>query len=687
MDPDGGEPRLVTILSANVVDSSRRMAEGETAAIPTLNMYREEIEALVRSQRGRLIDFTGNGFLAEFSTVLDALRCAVEIQRVVRVKNAGLPEERRMEFRIGIHLGNVRVDGERISGDGVDIAARLGELAEPGGICVSEEVYRLVEDQPGVEAAPLGEREFEHVDRPVSVFEITSGPAGGPAGPGPETGPSALPGSWALFLAVLVLVLVVVGGVRWWAGRIRIPVPAPIESLAVLPLENLSGDPSQEYLADGMTEALIGDLARIGSLRVISRTSVMQYKDARQPLAEVARDLNVDAVVEGAVTREGDRVRIDAKLTDTRNDRRLWTHRYDRDLRDILALQGEVARTIARKISIRLTPDEEDRLSRARQVRSDTHEAYLKGRHHLSRRTVESLRKAIQYFERAIKSDPEYAAAHAGVADSYLLLAVYGVRPREVMPSARAAAVRALELDDTLAEAHASLAAVRLWYEWNLLEAEKGFKRAIALNPSYATTRQWYSNLLIYTGRIEEGLAEARRAQELDPRSPMANTALGIVYYYHRWYDQATERFQAALEMDLDFLPAHLWLGFAYAQRSMYGEAIEEFREAMELRTGYAGLGYVYALQGSQEEALAIEQGLWRRSRLQYVSPAAFVRLYMALGEAEHALDWMEEAYDERDLWLLPVLTIDPAFDPLRSHPRFQEFARSVGFPPAEPGG
>jgi TolB-like protein/Flp pilus assembly protein TadD len=658
----------------DIVGYTALMGESEEKAVRVRERHRALVNQLVAQFNGEWIEETGDESLSSFPSALDAVSCALAIQ-------AALEDDPELSIRIGIHLGDVIFEGDRVYGDGVNVASRIRPLAEPGGICVSGEVYQSVKNQPGIEASPLGERELKNVDHRVPVFTIRNAPAQGGAGRSPETRASAIARKWVTLVAALALILLFVGGVRWWASSVQMTPPERIRSLAVLPLENLSGDSEQEYFADGMTEALIGDLAQISSLRVISRTSVMQYKGAPKALPEIAKDLKVDAVVEGTVIREGDRVRITAQLIDARDDRHLWAQHYDRDLRNILALQSEVARAVANEIAIQLAPDEQDRLSRVRKVRPETHEAYLKGRYYANRRTVEDLRRAIGYFERAAESDAEYAPAHAGLADAYWLLAVYGARPREVMPSAKAAALRAIELDDTLAEAHASLAAVLLWYEWDFLEAEKGFKRAIELRPSYAPSHQWYSSLLMYLDRSEEGFAEIGRSLEFDPLSLIAHANLGIYYYCDRRYDEATKQLRATLDMGPHFVPAHLWLGYSYAHRSMFDEGMVEFRKATDMDLGRAGIGYTYALRGQKEQALNVAEQLWRRSRKQYVSPTAFVYLYAALGDADQALDWLEIAYDERDPWLLQALTIDPAFDSLRSDPRFQEIGRSVGVP------
>ena len=337
---------------------------------------------------------------------------------------------------------------------------------------------------------------------------------------------------WAAACVVAVatgVLLLDVGGLR---DRLVGESAPRIDSIAVLPLENLSGDPEQEYFADGMTDALIADLAKIGALKVISRTSVMQYKGARKPLPEIAHELSVDGVVEGSVLREGDRVRITVQLIEAATDQHLWTERYERELTSILALQGEVARAIASKIEVTVSPEEEVRLASARPVAPEVHEAYLKGRYYWNKRTEDGMKRGLEYFQQAINDDPEYAPPYVGLADSFNMIAFYSnAPPMEVYPKAKAAALKALEIDDTIAEAHASLAAAQAG-EWDWLAAEREFQRAIELNPSYALGHQWYAGLYLNAvGRLDEATAEFKRAQ-LDPLSLIIGAAGGFLFYY-----------------------------------------------------------------------------------------------------------------------------------------------------------
>jgi len=493
--------------------------------------------------------------------------------------------------------------------------------------------------------------------------------------------------SLGLFLVALLVVLVATnaGGLR---GRLRGRATGPrIESLAVLPLENLSRDPEQEYFADGMTEALIANLGKIGALRVISRTSVMQYKAVRRPLPEIARELNVDVVVEGSVLRVGDRVRITAQLIHAATDRRLWSEIYERDLRDVLALQSEVAQAIAHGIQIKVAPTEQARLASARPVNRKAYEAYLQGRYYWNKRTEQEVKKGIEHFQKAIDEDPAYAPAYAGLADCYNLLGTVMVGaqpPAETRRQAAAAATKALQIDSSLAEAHASLAYVR-HYDWDWTAAEQGFKRAIDLNPSYATAHLWFAQYLAATGRLEEALAEVNRARELDPLSLNINTNVGWMLHFARRYDQAIQQYRRALEIDPNFAQAHGRLGGTYLQESMFDQAIAELESAVTLSgSSPAAVGFLahaYAMSGRRAEAEKLLNELTQLSKQRYVSPTAIAVVHIGLGDWDQAFEWLEKAYRERSNSMV-YLRVDPLFDPLRSDPRFVDLVRRVGFPP-----
>ena len=488
-------------------------------------------------------------------------------------------------------------------------------------------------------------------------------------------------------LAVAAILVFIAGALGvWYMSQAR---PGErIESLAVLPFENLSRDPEQEYFADGMTDALITDLANIKALRLVSRTSLMRYKGTRKSAPEIAGELHVQAVLEGAVERAGNRVRISVRLIRATTDQPVWAESYDRDLRDVLLLQDDVARSIARAIRIEVTPEERARLTNARQIDPEAYQLYLKGRYFWDKRTRESAHKALEYFDRAIQKDPGYAAAYSGLADCYSTLGfsfdMGELPPGEVRPKAMAAAERALALDPSVAEAHTSLAFVRLTYDWDFSGAEAEFQRGIALSPRSAYAHHWYSHLLIAAGRLAEAERESRRTLELDPVSPMLNTHMAWHYLYSKQYDRALEQLARVLELDPHFGLAYWYRGLAYEQKRAYVQALDEMRKAKELLPQNlvidADTAHVYAVSGKRAEARQTLANLERLSAHTYVSAFGRALIYLGLQEKNRAMDLLDQAYRERSD-MLGYLRIEPRLAPLHGEARFQELIRKVGIP------
>jgi TolB-like protein len=459
---------------------------------------------------------------------------------------------------------------------------------------------------------------------------------------------------------------------------------ARIHSLAVLPLENLSRDPEQEYFAEGLTEALITTLAKIGELRVISRTSVMVYKGAHKPLPQIAHELQADGIIEGTVLRSGERVRISAQLIDAQSDTHLWAETYDRDMRDVLGLQSEVAQAIAREIRITLTPLERADLAQTRPVDPEAYEAYLKGRYHWNRRSRDGLPKAVRHFQEAIDKDPRFAAAYAGLADSLSALGLFGfVSPSEGFAKAKDFALQAIELEPGLAEAHASAAWVAIWYEFDFRKAEREFERAIELNPRYATAHGWFGWYLGLMSRYEEAYTECQRALRLEPLSTAMQYAFGCVCWMARRYDQAIEQLEKALDLDPNFAWLHMFLGLSYEGKLMHQSAITEMEKTVGLAAGSTlallALSQAYAAAGKREEAQRILDEVEELSKRQYVTPYFRARIYAALDEPEQVLNWLEIGYRERSS-PMAFLKVDPNFDRLRSEPRFQDLLRRMKF-------
>ena len=470
-----------------------------------------------------------------------------------------------------------------------------------------------------------------------------------------------------------------------WLYRSRGRAPTGIRSLAVLPLDNLSGDASQNYFADGMTDELITDLAQISALRVISRTSVMVYKGAHKPLPQIARELNVDAVLEGSVLRSGDQVRITAQLIEASSDKHLWSQSYEGDLRDTLALQNRVARAIADQIRINLTPQERAALENARVVNPEAYQSYLKGRYFWNKRTADGLMGALAYFNQAIEEDAKYAQAYSGLADTYALLGdwQYAVMtPREALPKAKAAAMKALELDSGLGEAHNSLAFVLDGFDWNLDSGGKEFQRAIELNPGYATAHHWYAWHLSLLGRYDEAIAEMRKAQNLDPLSLIINADLAELLVLAHSYDESIRQSRKTIEMDPNFALAHNQLGQAYLEKHMHDEAIAELQKAVQLSGGsptcIANLARAYVVSGKRSAAAKLLSDLKKRSTPGYSHASEIAMIYASLGDTDQAINWLEKGYEER---FNPGVLLRPGFDPLRSDSRFQDLVRRIGLP------
>lgn len=461
-----------------------------------------------------------------------------------------------------------------------------------------------------------------------------------------------------------------------------------IHSLAVLPMENLTGDPDQEYFADGMTDELITSLAKISALRIISRTSVMQYKKARKPLPEIARELNVDAIVEGTVTRSGNHLRITAQLIDGLREGHLWAENYDRELGDAVTLQNQIATAIADEIRAKLTPAERERLAASHSVDPAAYELYLKGRYFWVKRNRETFDRAMSYFQQAIDRDPNYAAPYSGLADCYVLFGssfdVGGRPPSEVQSKARAAALKALELDSFLADAHSSLAYVKLNYDWDWLGAEAEFKRALELNPGYSHGHHWYAHLLLSTGREGQALAESHRALELDPLSPIINLHLGWHYLYTKQYDQALEQLTKTLELDANYALAHWYRGLVYEQKQMYPEALRELATAKNLLPGNMAIrsdvGHVYAVSGDADQAEKVIADLRQESQRLYVNSYELALIYVGLRKDDQAFEWLNKAFAERSDQMI-YLNVDPRLDSIRSDSRFADLVRRVGIP------
>jgi TolB-like protein/Tfp pilus assembly protein PilF len=473
---------------------------------------------------------------------------------------------------------------------------------------------------------------------------------------------------------------------RYTAPKASVISESPAKSIAVLPFENLSRDPDNAYFTEGVQEEILTRLAKVSDLKVISRTSTQRFKSAPEDLRQIAKQLGVMHVLEGSIQKAADQIRVNVQLINALTGAHLWAETYDRKLTDIFTVESDIAKTIADTLQAKLTGSEQHAIALRPTANSEAHQLYLKGRFFWNKRTAGDLKTAINYFQQAIDKDPAFALAYAGLADAYLLLSGWAVAsPKESFPKARAAAEHALRLDNMLAEAHTSLGQALFAYDLNLPEADREFRRAIELNPNYATARHWYAmGVLTPLGRFDDAIAESRRALELDPLSIIINADVGTVLYNARRYDQAIEQYRKTLEMEPDFYYAHWGLGQVLEMKGMIDEAIAEYEKAAQLNDDPLPLGllaHLYAKIGKTDKAREILVRLRQIATQRYVAPYTFALIHLGLGEKDQALQFLERDYEDRDGYNIALVKVDPFLDPLRGDPRFEALVQRVFAP------
>ncbi|HEV2226093.1 MAG TPA: adenylate/guanylate cyclase domain-containing protein [Nitrososphaerales archaeon] len=645
IDTTEGERRLAAIMFTDTVGFTGLGQRNEALMMELLNDQRRMMRPFFEKHRGREVKTTGDGFLVEFASALDAVRCAMGIQGKLKEANATRPEERKIMVRIGIHLGDVIHTGEDVAGDAVNVASRIEPLSSPGGVCVSGQVYESVLNKVGARFESLGAPALKNVASPVEVYSIVG---------------YGLASTRPLTSKVL----------------------SSKDRVAVLPFTNIGPDPSDEYFADGLTEELISAVSKTEGLRVIARTSVMKYKGTSKTISEIGRELNVGNVLEGSVRKAGEQIRITIQLVDTSNEEPKWSQRYDRDLKDIFAIQGDIAKMVAEALRMQVfggagTPHRSP-------VSTEAYVDYLRGRQAWNKRSQEGLNQAISFFQKALEVDGSYAKAHTGLADSYATLALLEFSaPSEVYPKAKEAVGRALALDPGLAEAHTSLGLIRFQYDWDWAGAEQEFREAIRLNPSYAPAHHYFADYLKAMGRFHEALSEISKAQELDPLNLAINAGVGHVLYLSRQYDRAIDQYRKTVDLDPSFMLTHVWFGRPYLEKGMYGEAISELETGVRLSgdgtLALAMLGHGLASAGKNEEAIQVLEKLKERSRTSYVPSYWIAVVYNGFKDRKEVLTWLQKAYDERSSWLV-WSNVEPRFDWLRNDPDFASLMRAMKF-------
>ncbi len=694
---------IAHVLAMDVVGYSTLLINEQSRVLTDLNrIVREAARFREADAQGKLLRLpTGDGMALVFFNDPEApIECAMEIA-------AAMKSSPEIRLRMGIHSGPVNQvvdvnDRSNIAGAGIDIAQRVMDCGDAGHILLSKRVAEDLAPLPrwNPHLHELGECEVKH-GRKVSLVNFYTTEVGNPARPNKCASATnarstsalssvlwqkpALFAAAALFVIALGLAAVIFSRSKvlpFWtnAGGAR----ANSQSIAVLPFENANNDPNTEYLAEGISEALINSLAELRQLRVIARATAFRYKRKDVDPQRVGRELQVAAVLTGKVRQMQDALNVQVDLVDAATGAQIWGAGYDRKLADLVAIKQAIAQEVAAKLKLKLSSEEQRRLVKRDSSNAEAYQFYLRGRYFWNKRTPDGIKQAIDQFQQAIQRDPNFALGYAGLADSYIALTFYNfAAPHETMPKAKESALKAVALDETAAEPHASLGNILVNYDWNWSAAEKAFKRSIQLKPDYATAHEWYAiHYLTATGRLEEAVQEMKKALELEPVSLIMNTFMGATLYYAGRYDEAIDQCRRTIEMDPNFAVAHWHLGLAYEQKQVFDAAIEEFQKAVSLSGGSplmkAALGHAYAKSQKKDEANKILGELNELSKQEYVSSYEVATIYVALGDNEQAFQLLEKAHAEHSFHLVR-LNVSPHFKPISSDPRFQDLVHRVG--------
>jgi TolB-like protein len=649
--------QLAAIMFTDIVGYSALMSKDESAAMNVLSKNREIQKIALEKFYGRFIKELGDGTLNIFQSSWDAVKCAAFIQSKTQNESDFL-------LRIGIHIGDVVISDNDVFGDGVNIAARIQAFSEPGGIWLSERVFEDIKNKPGMKAECIGEKTLKNIEQPVKIYSIAK---------------ECFHPSSRLFLDPDEDRSVIMETGLSKASRAR------VTSVAVMPFTDLSPERDQEYFCEGMAEEIINALTQIEDLQVAARTSSFSFKGKNLDIREVGRNLNVDKVVEGSVRKSGARLRIAVQLINVEDGYHIWSFQFDREMQDIFTIQDEISLIIADRLKVKLIKAEKEKILKRYTQDHEAYDLYLKGRYHWYRRYEVGFLKGIGYFQQAIEKDPLYVMAHIGIADSYSSMGLFSyISPAEAYSKAKAALKKALAIDPELAEAHASLGWIKMFYDWDWNGAEKEFLQAIRAYPDYAPVHIWYGMFLTITGRFDESLREMKKAQELEPLESLNNTMVGWSYYMARRFDTAKDIFKKVIETEPNFMIAHWYLAGSYLALKNLNDAIITAQKLVQLSGGalfaLASLVIAFSTAGMKEEMLTILERMQEVSKHHYHSPFNMAISQLGTGDNEKVLGLLEQAYSERESMMAFISTI-PVFDNVRNDPRYQELIRKMGLP------
>jgi class 3 adenylate cyclase/TolB-like protein/Flp pilus assembly protein TadD len=676
--------KLAAIMFTDMVGYSALTQKDEKLALRVLEEHRAMIRPLLMKHDGHEIKTIGDAFLVEFPSALAATSCAIEIQKTLFERKESHPGN-FVQLRIGLHMGDVIYKERDVFGDGVNIAARIEPLAEPGGICLSEDVARQIHNKIDYALIRLGTGELKNINLPVGIYRIIR--------PWEKRRLTILEQiGFALGQKkirrglAITLVLAAVAAILLWRSSSPRSLPFPANRVAVLPFVNINPDARDEYFADGMTEELISSLSKIHDLNVIARTSVAKYRGSAFDISEIGNALRVGTILEGSVRTSGDEARISINLVDVESQKTILSREYTRLIKDIFAIQSDIAQSITGALSVQLLRGEKESIEKSGTENSEAYRHYLLGRFHLSKRTGEEVVKAIEYFTLAAGQDSTFALAFAGLAECYTLAgnAGYASLPRkEAIVLAKRYAATAISLDNSQAEAHASLAYVKFRIDWDWAGAEQEFQRAIALKPGYARAHEWYALFLSIIGHFDDALKEMIRAGELDPLSASVSNGIGRIYHFRREFDLAEAQFRKTIEMDPAYAEAHFSLGMTYIVTKRYNDALRELEVAARLSGNRpvirATTAMAYAYSGRTKEARSILAEFTRPGGSAYLS----AMILAALGEVDRSMTYLERALRERD-GILIYLNPEPLSDVFLGLPRYRELTKAMGLTPPQ---
>jgi class 3 adenylate cyclase/TolB-like protein/Flp pilus assembly protein TadD len=676
--------RLAAIMFTDMVGYSALTQKNEALALELLEEHREILRPVFPKHGGSEVETVGDAFFVEFKSTLEAVNCAVEIQKSLFDRNSKLESEKKIVLRIGLHVGDVIQVGQHVHGDGVNIAARLEPLSKPGGICLSEDVVRQIQNKIDIPVKSIGSEKLKNIQSPMNIYRLVLPWEEKEELKDKRVIQKIKKQKFSIYVAILLSIVVAFLLIREMTHQN--PLELSTNRIAVLPLINISENPQSEYFADGLTEELISQLTKISGLNVIARTSVMKYKDTKQDIEEIGGELNVGTILRGSVRQASDKARIVVRLIDVDTQENLRTMEYNRELKDIFSIQTDIALNVANELMIQLIPEEKIQIEKRGTENVDAYRLYLLGKYHLNKRNEKSIIKSLEYFKEATSLDSDYALAYVGIADCYTLMggAGYGSLPLDlVIEKAINAVKKALELDDTLAEAYNAQAYINFRLEWDWEEAEKNFKKAIMLKPGYAAAHEKYALFLALLERFDEALSRMLHAYELNPLSASVSTGVGRIYDFSGQHDKAIKQFKKVLEMDPGYVEALFALGSSYEQKKMYDEAISNLNQAINLSNArpiiVSALGALYVKSGRRDKAVSVLNNLREREKEEGISPFYGALLNGELGNMEPALEALYKAYDEH-FGLFVYINVEPRFDPFRSEPRFQQIVKKMKF-------